>query len=586
MNKGCYFFVFIGLLLCTVSQVFSQNSFQYSLKKAQVAYNDVAFEEAIGHFQNAISSFTTENDSTKLGYCYLYLGKIHGQLENLDKAEKYTKKAEKIFIQTNNDSLLISSIIVLGNLFSLKKQYPKAKTYFENALQLADSLHLKNTQISLLNNLGVTNYNLKNYLKAIQFYKKSLAIAKAQNNKKGIGLALMNIGISYSELEENSNAIKYLEQGIEIAKQINELYSLQLGYEQLSNLYLKLKNYKKAYRYLNLYVKTKESLASQEKSKRILELEAKFNSQQKQLEILKLKEDKHKHQIASIEKENKIESLKLIIIAILCTLGILLIVSFFYVKQYKNKLSLSQKLQKNKLKLEQKNKQLSQSLALNKKMQVALNNDLTKLKQQSYRKQMNPHFIFNALNTVQNYILTNNRLEANFYLGELSMLIRRVLENSEKNLISLKEEMFVCETYIKLEKKRFDGKFKYIFSKSEGLDLSKIRIPPLLLQPFIENAIWHGLLHKENNAVLEIKISAKTESTTVISIKDNGVGRNKTLGKSRNENKKKSMGINLTKERIKITNCIFNHNIDLAINDLKNEKNKALGTEIIITLQK
>jgi LytS/YehU family sensor histidine kinase len=172
-------------------------------------------------------------------------------------------------------------------------------------------------------------------------------------------------------------------------------------------------------------------------------------------------------------------------------------------------------------------------------------------------------------------------------LGELSTLIRRVLENSEKEFISLKEELFVCETYIKLEQKRFDDKFNYSIHNEENLDLSKINIPPLLLQPFIENAIWHGLLHKSENAQLQISVTNPCENDIIISINDNGVGRNGTKQNLIPDGiKNESLGINLTMNRINVNNFVSDLEIKLQINDLVDIDNNPCGTEVTITLHK
>ena len=196
------------------------------------------------------------------------------------------------------------------------------------------------------------------------------------------------------------------------------------------------------------------------------------------------------------------------------------------------------------------------------------------------RSQMNPHFIFNSLNSVQKYIWENKEEDAAEYLASFAKLMRAILENSQKETVTLKKEMEIMKLYIELEHRRSNGHFDYTIRMDETLDLDKVQIPPLLLQPFIENAIWHGLNKKESKGNLLISIEQNKENLVCI-IEDDGVGRSfKQEGKVLD---KKSLGIEITKQRIhQLMHDRYSEN-SLMVED-KIESGIPSGTKVIITI--
>jgi LytS/YehU family sensor histidine kinase len=195
------------------------------------------------------------------------------------------------------------------------------------------------------------------------------------------------------------------------------------------------------------------------------------------------------------------------------------------------------------------------------------------------RSQMNPHFIFNSLNTVRSFILQNDTANANKYLSKFSKLLRQILNFSRSNVIMLTEELETVRLYIELESARFESGFRYEINVPEALETDAIPIPPLLLQPYVENAIWHGLRHSiKAEKVLVINV-VEQEGTLTISILDNGVGR-KEAEKLKSETKD-SLGTKITQERIELFN--FNENSTLRV-ETKDAASGG-GTEVILTYQ-
>lgn len=223
------------------------------------------------------------------------------------------------------------------------------------------------------------------------------------------------------------------------------------------------------------------------------------------------------------------------------------------------------------------------------RLKIEHDNELTQMEMKALRAQINPHFLFNTLNSINNYILQKDEAKASSYLVKFSQLMRKMLSNSSNSFISLAEELRTLELYIQLERMRFANKFDYFINVDKDLDLDNLMIPPMLLQPFVENAIWHGLLHKEDNNCLEINIAAKNKETLVLSVRDNGIGMENSQRINKGSKKGKSFGMDITKKRIELINKEFDkfdNKSKIEINNLKDENNIAMGTEINVFVPK
>jgi len=214
--------------------------------------------------------------------------------------------------------------------------------------------------------------------------------------------------------------------------------------------------------------------------------------------------------------------------------------------------------------------------------QQKLANNLLALK--SLRSQMNPHFIFNALNSVNNYIAKSDERSANRFLSEFSTLMRSVLENSEEDFIPLSKELELLEVYVKLEHSRFPDKFDYELVIDKNVDVDAFQIPPMLLQPYIENAIWHGLRYKEEKGYLNIHLKQRDKESVEIVISDNGIGRKKSSQlKTQNQKKQKSKGMGNIKKRVAILNDMYKDKVDVYVSDLETD---GTGTKVTLTLKR
>ena len=201
------------------------------------------------------------------------------------------------------------------------------------------------------------------------------------------------------------------------------------------------------------------------------------------------------------------------------------------------------------------------------------------------RAQMNPHFIFNCLNSMKLYTLENSPATAADYLTRFSRLIRLVLENSQYDKVSLADELETLQLYVDMETMRFKTKFRYEQQVEKNIDTGFVEIPPMLIQPYIENAIWHGLMHKEERGTLTLAVTQPNDETILVEIRDDGIGREKAaVYKSKSATKHKSFGLQMTSERIALINHGKPSKTQIHIDDLLDAHGNVAGTKVILTI--
>lgn len=206
------------------------------------------------------------------------------------------------------------------------------------------------------------------------------------------------------------------------------------------------------------------------------------------------------------------------------------------------------------------------------------------LEMQALRAQMNPHFIFNSLNAINRFILENNKTQASGYLTKFSRLVRIILQNSQSALIALESELESLTLYLELEAMRFDHRFSYHVSIPEDLDTDLIKVPPLIIQPYAENAIWHGLMHKEDQGRLDITLT-KEQDHLLISVRDDGIGRKQAMAMtSKSATRHKSLGLKITADRIAMMQRFGKSYSSVTVNDLAFPDGSAAGTEVLIKI--
>ena len=213
---------------------------------------------------------------------------------------------------------------------------------------------------------------------------------------------------------------------------------------------------------------------------------------------------------------------------------------------------------------------------------AAFQKQLAEVEMHALRAQMNPHFLFNSLNSIKYYAMTKTPRETADYLGTFAMLIRRILQNSREDLVPLKDELEALRLYIEIESLRLEDKFDHRIHVAEDIDPEQLRLPPMLVQPYVENAIWHGLMNKEERGTLTVDISMVSEELRIM-IEDDGVGRAKAEEiKNKTAHRERSFGMRITAERMELAAQTLGLGLRSTVEDLVDASGSPCGTRVVL----
>ncbi|MBL7814290.1 MAG: tetratricopeptide repeat protein [Saprospiraceae bacterium] len=470
-----------------------------------------------------------------------------------DQAETYAQEALTICESINDQKQLEITCTSMGNIFFWRKNYQKAKEYYERAYQISSSLGF-NTGRNL-NNLGMIATNLGDPTKAVEHYMAAIEQYKKLNANELIAQTQINIGDLYNHQGNYPKAIEFSKLGIEGLNSIKKVKGLVEGYEILINAYAHSNNYQKAFEFQTTYIQLKDSLFKQNQLNELSALQTKFETVKKDNEILLLNKQNSAH-----VRNNDLLRGAIFFLILLAGFG------WFFLR-YRQKIK-EEREHMAQLRAEEDAKRHWQETEL-----------------RALRSQMNPHFIFNCLNSIKSLTLKNETDKASSYITKFSRLMRLVLENSRSEWISLQEELDTLSLYLEMEKLRFQDKFEFKIEISPDISTASINIPPMLIQPYVENSIWHGLLPKEGNGCVRISLSENDDNQLIIKIIDNGVGRKRSAElKSKSATEKKSFGLQITSERMDILNQYYKINATSSIKDLYDELGNPNGTEVCLTI--
>ena len=213
-----------------------------------------------------------------------------------------------------------------------------------------------------------------------------------------------------------------------------------------------------------------------------------------------------------------------------------------------------------------------------------LNRKLHEMEIRTLKAQMNPHFIFNALSSIQQLIMSKDNEKAEAYLAKFSKLIRKLLESNTDESLTVKDEIMILKTYLEMESLRFGSSFTYQIHVDDQIQQEQTKIPHMMVHPFVENAIWHGLLPKSGDRKLQITFQYDSDQTILCTVDDNGVGRNNGIKKKRTTFKKKSLALSFVQQRMLLLSEMMNVKGEIRFIDKKNDLGEPLGTKVLITL--
>ncbi|WP_420321601.1 tetratricopeptide repeat-containing sensor histidine kinase [Flagellimonas sp.] len=500
---------------------------------------------------------------------YEALGDVYKALSNLEKSLDFYQEGLEIAQKNQISPKVIDLNSKIADAYADENRIIEAEGFYNNSLNL--SKQVAPERLIEENEKVADFYSDKNrYDDEIRLRKKSLnelqqlpqSVASKQNmgppnsdsiTSQRINYKIANAYIAQDKLDE---AIPYLERSIVEADSEDDLVVQKDATRKLSEVYRYKGDFTKALESYQNYVAVVDSLYVRKEQE--ISRAARFNREiaNKQNRISSLEQQQElsqsKYNLAVAEQQLTRAATKKqewIIYSLAIGIVLMTLTTFLYYRSNR---------------------------------QQKLANNLLALK--SLRTQMNPHFIFNALNSVNTYIAKSDERSANRFLSEFSVLMRSVLENSEEDFIPLSKELELLELYVKLEHSRFSDKFDYELDIDKNIDIEAFEIPPMLLQPYIENAIWHGLRYREEKGFLKIAIAQTEKDMLEIQIMDNGIGRKKSAAlKTSNQKKQKSKGMGNIKKRIEILNDMYKNKVDVSISDLYDDET---GTKVSLKLKK
>jgi len=554
------------------------------------------FDQALEHLDDYISYQAGRGDSSRVATGLFQIGAIHISLGDYENSLATLYRALRIHEEAGNLSGINFILNAIGTVYKTSGRYEEAIEMYDRVLK-TDSLdadvlmnlgnaylegdHLEKAMFYYrkaaridrergnewalaydLENIGTLFNRMKSYDSALVYHLQAMAIRDVLPGKMEKSLSLSQIGLTYIYLYNYVQAEKYLFKALDLAGEIKS-GSLQRDiYEKLSLLYENQGDFNKAFFYYRSQALLKDSLLNEENLKRINELNTRYETAKKDKEITLLSKEKELQ-----EKETQRQALlkKAFIGGFLFMLMLAGLILY----------TLRQKLRIQKV-LARKDNEIREA---------HFKRRLTDLEMKALQAQINPHFIFNCMNSINQMILGGEIENASKYLTKFSKLIRLILENAEASEVSLKDEITLLESYIELEELRFNGQISYRIRINENIDPEMTHMPSMVLQPFVENAIWHGLLPKkaEGTGFITIDIKQKEDSLICL-IEDNGIGREKAFElQEKSVYKSKSLGLKITEERLKLLSNSLQRQL-IRITDLKDALGQALGTRVEVNI--
>jgi LytS/YehU family sensor histidine kinase len=365
------------------------------------------------------------------------------------------------------------------------------------------------------------------------------------NSKIGIGKALITLG-------DINEAIGYLKEAEQEALSMGSLETRIEAHHLLSECYEKSGDYSRALQEYKIFAQLTDTLLNKEKIKNINELQVRYETENKESQIKILTQQGEIDRLEISRQNQQISQQRNIIITAVLFIFLVGIILYLIFNRFR----------------------LKQIAAKEKAERKALEMESSLL-----RAQMNPHFLFNSLNSIQSYISDADTFMAETYLSKFAQLVRNILEHSRKELVTVSDDISSLRIYLEMEQLRFKKEFDFDIIIDEQIDADDNYIPPMLIQPFAENAIIHGLRHKKEKGFLQIRLS-RAEDLMLCEIEDNGVGRKRSVEINQNRPKHTSLGMKVTHERIEILKQQVNKNAEVVILDLEDEMGVPVGTKV------
>ena len=485
---------------------------------------------ALEMYQKALKIYLEIGQKINIAKAYNNIGIVYKSQQKNNKALEYFKKAFAIQEEIGEQTAAVT-LTNIGVIYAEKGDNEQALGYYLKAKKLFE--HMNNQRgFALLNNYFGDYYKIeKDYNVAGQYYTTALNLYEGMQNKFGASLALYNLGLLNLELKNYDKAIELATQSLTYAKAIGILDQTYHSEKLLSDLYTIKNNSELSFFHYKNYIVARDSIVNQENNKKILISEM---------------ESEYKRKTAIVAEKSK-RNFQFVLFSIV---GLVLLAGLIFVTYNRRQI----------------------------KRRLTLQKEVAEYEQKALHLQMNPHFVFNCLGSISSFIVQNGTDSALKYLSKFSKLMRLTLEYSKGSLIPIDKEIESLQNYLELEQLRFHNKFEFSIQSSDKVEFN-MGIPPLLIQPFVENAILHGMVPKEGSGKIEVNFDVQN-GQFICSISDDGIGLSKSKHlKEDSVTAHKSMALEITKKRLEIMEATTLKSAQIDIQELK-ESEEVIGTKV------
>ncbi|OXB04437.1 tetratricopeptide repeat-containing sensor histidine kinase [Flavobacterium pectinovorum] len=533
------------------------------------------FKKAQTEFQKCLNQNPDQKQYKKgLARAYASSGVVYSEQSNYLLSLKNYEQALSLYQEIKEEQSISKVLNNMGVLYKSQQIYPKALHYLKEASKIQIALGEQNAPMTLTN-IGVIYFELGNYKNAIEYYQKaekgfeknnnkrgsallnnylgdyhtkqnnlsvglgyyqeSLTLYEEIQNKFGASLALYNIGLLLQKQKKYNEALSFALKSLTYAKEIGVQDQTYHTEKLLSELYESLNETKLALTHYKNYVSSRDSIQNQEINMKFARAEMNYEFKKKEALLF----EKHKRET------------QFVIFSILAILLLIVLSIVIY----------------NRMQV---------------KRQLTLKKEVAEYEQKALHLQMNPHFVFNCLSSISSFIVQNGTDSALKYLSKFSKLMRLTLEYSKGSLIPIDKEIESLQNYLELEQLRFHDKFEFEIQSTENVEFN-MGLPPLLIQPFVENAILHGMVPKEGKGKISVNFDVQKEQL-ICTITDDGIGLSESkLLKENSVTAHQSMALEITKKRLKIMESITSKSAKIEIIELNSAQQKT-GTKVTLYL--
>jgi tetratricopeptide (TPR) repeat protein len=504
------------------------------------------YAKALQFHLKALKIYEEIHDLNKCARIYNNIGVVYKSQGEDFKALKYFIKCLKTQEKIGDDTVGITTTNI-GTIYLKQKNYSKALGYFTKAKNLFQKYPNQRGLGELYNNIGLYNIGLHQYKEAFESYHKAIEVFNSIEEKFGLADTYYSLGDLYFIQRDWNNALVNTNKSLALAKELNVLEQVQIAEKRLSEIYEKLKLPEEALAHFKEYNSAKDSINANENVRNSVRAEMNFEFEKK--EALQKKEQEKREVIYNEQAKRHQQQIFFVILFILLVFGIVFLI--YNRMQLKNNLTLQK--------------------------------ELAEYEQKALHLQMNPHFVFNCLGSISSFIVQNGTDSAIKYLSKFSKLMRLTLEYSKESLIPIDKEIESLQNYLELEQLRFNNKFNFSIFKSKEIE-DDMALPPLLLQPFVENAIIHGVIPKKELGLITIRFEIHQESL-MCTVEDNGIGFQQS--KALKENSvvaHKSMALDITQKRLEMIESVTFQKTSVKMEEIKNSVGEIQGTKATLIL--